>query len=285
MKTWAVRTLAIACLLAMGACSKDGGNGSGGGSYLINPNEVSINGCLSLEKLFSKMQNFPKDISARRYTKDINVDAPGRARYASMLTKSNFQFIEGSFTETNEFYAARQGDCTAVALLDQSGKTDDYQITSASPNHLELKQGDTKTINIWLVSPQSIEVAKHSQHLDLCHIDNPDPITVDFTYVMKWGRGEIATGSETVSSSMLTKIAHAGAPMPGSLNVFATATVDSALEVSVPAEELRQLSLTPGNPDEMTCTGVVAPAPPPVDEGSGQPAPSPSPSPSGPGTR
>ncbi|MDZ4677174.1 MAG: hypothetical protein SGI74_06645 [Oligoflexia bacterium] len=284
MKTFLVRVFGITILsIGLSACSDSGGGG--GVNYMISPNEVSINGCLSLEKLFGRMQGFPQDLKARRYTKDINIDAPGRPRYAAMLTKSNFQFVESEFQKIHEFHGAKQADCATVSIINEANQPDDYQIIAATPTQLDLKQGETKTITLKLLGPQSIEVSKSSQALDMCRIDKPDLINLQFTYLLKWGGTEIATPTESVSTSMLLKMSNAGAPMPASINELVASIDNAPPETAVLANELRDLALTPGNPDEMTCTGISAPAPPPSEEEEDNtlPSPTPEPTPSGAG--
>lgn len=200
-------------------------------SIVLAPVEVGTGGCLSLQRLLRRLQNFPESTVGRIYSQDIDINAPANTPQGlkSLLGHASFKYQETRWSDIIDtqmdihFFSARQTDCSSVTLYNQKLDPENYKITQASSDDLMLIQADNGTlIDLTLLSSDTIKI-----HLIYPVIDfsdacttNPNPtdkrIMIDTTQILTWVDSEsLFPSMVSVSSDMLKLISPSlNTPLP-----------------------------------------------------------------------
>lgn len=258
LNEWIVAALLSGVLSFFGSAC--GANESSWGSIRIVPQDVQVDGCLSLEKLIDQMDRFPRTTQAIHYSKEI-IATPvtsTRPEFTSLVILGAFRAGEGGWSDIVKhrlplpFSAARQSNCSHVTLYNEIGSSFPFEIRVASETELSLAaEGQPISLRVAVSGEMSVQLDVSYIAKDPCRSEDRT-VQVSSLEELQWNA--VAFDGQkpvNVKAAMLQSVASLVAEVPASTLPYMDA--DSAGFASIPFSALKELRDAQIQPEILRC--------------------------------
>lgn len=245
-------------------------------SELPSNDALTEQGCLSIPKLYTSIQNIDSDQSVLIVPTSISFDSANAIRdnFRKLVSYGQLVIAQHPFSDVQALPPVSQDGCATFTVTGTDGVAKVFTIKNSAADLLSGEAEDGEVLEYKWISRKSIQTKRKYLAYDAPCSASEKPIFVTITKALDWSVTAIPASIPesgtllSIERNILSWAAQAVGDDPAALYITA-ADGSNVLDVG----KVMEMTQKPPRPEVVSCTGAIEPTPTPT------PTPEPTPGP------